>query len=144
MPEPSNAKPLGSRDSDVKVVSLPVGVNLRIELASPTNRLPEKSKANAVGKLRIAKVLWAPLGVNLRSLPVPDSATNRLPELSKASPKSSLSPDANVLFVPSGANFKTVSPFCMLLLCVAKRLPELSKARPKTRDSPEAKVVLTP
>src|SRR5262249_7783451 len=67
-----------------------------IGFASATKRLPELSKAMPRGVVRpVAKVLSAPMGVNLRMVSLPGSQkkgaihsveTNRLPLLSKVKP----------------------------------------------------------
>ena len=63
-----------------------------------------------------------------------------MPELSKARPTGPLSPEAKVLPVPSGVNWKIV----LVPASPSNTLPELSKARPKGPFSPEAKVLPVP
>ena len=51
-------------------------------------------------------MLLVPPGVNLKIMPVLESASNKLPEPSKARPAGLFRPEAKALLVPSGVNLK--------------------------------------
>src|SRR5262249_18474916 len=107
---------------EAKTSVTPSGVIFKISPPgndSATKRLPSLSKARPRGVVRpVAKVLFTPVGVNLRIVSLPRSQkkgakhsveTKRLPVLSKAKPKGytagskALGP-AKTVRVPSGAN----------------------------------------
>ena len=122
LPALSRANPRGDLRPVAKVLSVPPGVNSRMDpmvksdVRVETKRLPALSKVNcpegdslpkAAGP---AKVVRAPPGVYSKTVWSTASTAKRFPALLKARPKPPPSPDAKVLRVPPGVNLKIVLP----------------------------------